>query len=177
MSSKLLAFAASLLIAGSAMAQTAQVEVDNAWARATPGKAENGAAYLTLVSPSGDRLTSVSTPDAQKAELHNMTMEGGVMQMRPLAGVDLPAGQKVTLKPGGMHIMLVGLRQPLKQGDTFPLTLSFEKAGRKEVTVAIQGPGAMGPQAGSSGNAPMGNMPMGNMPTGNMPTGNMPMKQ
>jgi copper(I)-binding protein len=91
------------------------------------------------------------------------------MQMRPLAGVDLPAGQKVTLKPGGMHIMLVGLRQPLKQGDSFPLTLSFEKAGRKEVTVAIQGPGAMGPQAGSSGSAPMGNMPMGNMPTGNMP--------
>jgi hypothetical protein len=161
MSLKLLAFAASLLIAGSAMAQTGQPKIENAWARATPGKAENGAAYLTIVSPVADRLTAVSTPEAKTAELHEMTMQGGVMKMRPLAnGIDLPAGKPVTLKPGGMHIMLMGLKQPLKKGESFPLTLTFEKGGTKEVNVAVEGPGAMGSQAGSMGNMPMGNMPM-----------------
>ena len=155
MSPKLLALAASLLIAGSAAAQTGQIEVKNAWARATPGIAENGAAYLTIVSPVADRLTGVSTPEAKKAELHNMTMEGGIMRMRPLSGVELPAGQPVTLKPGGTHIMLMGLKQPLKQGESFPLTLSFEKTGSKEVTVAVEGPGAMGPQAQGMGHMPM----------------------
>jgi hypothetical protein len=170
MTSKLLAFAASLLlIAGSAMAQTGQPKIENAWARATPGKAENGAAYLTIVSPVPDKLTGVSTPDAKAAELHEMTMEGGVMKMRPLAnGVDLPAGKPVTLKPGGMHIMLMGLKQPLKKGESFPMTLTFEKAGTREVQVAVEGPGAMGPQAGGSSSAPMGKA-MGNMPMGNMP--------
>jgi copper(I)-binding protein len=150
MLSKPLAFAACLLIAGAAVAQTGQVELKDAWARATPGKAENGAAYLTIVSPGADRLVSVSTPVAKKAELHTMTTEGGVMKMRPLAGVDVPAGQPVTLKPGGAHIMLMGLNQPLQAGQSFPLTLSFEKAGQREVTAAIEKPGAMGPggQAG-----------------------------
>jgi len=160
MSSKLLALAASLLIAGSAAAQTGQPDIKNAWARATPGRTENGAAYLTIVSPGPDRLTGVSTPQASKAELHNMTMQNGVMEMRPLAGIDLPAGQPVTLKPGGMHIMLVGLKQPLKKGESFPLTLSFEKAGSKEVTVAVEAPGAMAPQAGGVGTMPIGHMPM-----------------
>jgi len=154
MLSKPLAFAACLLIAGAAVAQTGQVELKDAWARATPGKAENGAAYLTIVSPGADRLVSVSTPVAKKAELHTMTTEGGVMKMRPLAGVDVPAGQPVTLKPGGAHIMLMGLNQPLQAGQSFPLTLSFEKAGQREVTVAIEKPGAMGP-GGQAGGMPM----------------------
>jgi copper(I)-binding protein len=154
MSSKLLAFVASLLIGGvGAVAQTpqpsSQVEIENAWARATPGQAENGAAYMMLVSPSADRLTAVSTPVAAKAELHTMSMEGGVMKMRPLGGVDLPAGQPVALKPGGMHVMLLGLKHPLQQGQSFPLTLTFEKAGTREVNVAVEKPGAVGPQSGS----------------------------
>ena len=168
MSLKLLAFAASLLLAGAAMAQTvtptdqsqSQIQVKDAWARATPGKAENGAAYLTIVSPVSDRLTGVSTPVAKQAELHNMTMEGGVMKMRPLADVDLPANQPVTLKPGGVHIMLMGLNRPLKPGETFPLTLSFEKGGQREVTVAVERAGAMGPHAGGMENMPMGKMPI-----------------
>src|SRR5580700_10074545 len=161
MSLKLLAFAASLLLTGAAIAQTGrstnEIEVKDAWARATPGKAENGAAYLTIVSPASDRLTGVSTPIAKQAELHNMTMEGGVMKMRPLADVDLPANQPVTLKPGGTHIMLVGLNQPLKPGQSFPLTLSFEKAGNREVTVSVETPGAMGPkgQSGAGMSMPM----------------------
>src|SRR3989442_1741534 len=140
-----LAFAACL-IAGAAMAQSSQVELKDAWARATPGKGENGAAYLTIVSPGGDRLVSVSTRVAKKAELHTMTTEGGVMKMRPLAGLDVPAGEPVTLKPGGAHIMLMGLNQPLQAGQSFPLTLAFEKAGQREVTVAVEKPGAMGPE-------------------------------
>lgn len=159
MSMKLLAFAASLLLAGGAMAQTGappgQIEVENAWARATPGKAENGAAYLTIVSPVADRLTGLSTPVAKQAELHNMTMEGGVMKMRPLTDVDLPANQPVTLKPGGTHIMLMGLTRPLKPGETFPLTLSFDKSGQREITVTIEKAGAMGPEGHSGADMPM----------------------
>ena len=71
-----------------------------------------------------------------------MTMAGGVMTMRPLAGIDLPAGQKIILKPGGAHIMLVGLKQPLRLGQSFPLTLYLEKAGTGEVTVTVAKAGA-----------------------------------
>jgi periplasmic copper chaperone A len=147
MSFKFIAFAASLVVASAAMAQTSQLEVTNAWARATPGKAENGAAYLTIQSPTPDRLMSASSPVAKKAELHTMSMEGMVMKMRPLAGLDIPAGQPVTLKPGGEHIMLEGLGAPLREGQSFPLTLTFEKAGIRTVTVAIEKPGAAGPAA------------------------------
>ena len=70
-----------------------------------------------------------------------------VMKMRPLAGLDIPAGQPVTLKPGGEHIMLLGLNQPLREGQTFPLTLDFEKAGQRAVTVIVGKPGAAGPVA------------------------------
>ena len=147
MSFKFLALAASLVVASAALAQTNQLDVSNAWARATPGKAENGAAYLTIQSPTPDRLLTVSSPVAKKAELHTMSMEGMVMKMRPLAGVDIPAGQPVTLKPGGQHVMLLGLDAPLREGQTFPLTLTFEKAGTRTVTVAIEKPGAAGPAA------------------------------
>jgi copper(I)-binding protein len=147
MSFKFLALAASLVVASAALAQTTQLEVSNAWARATPGKAENGAAYLTIQSPTADRLLSLSSPVAKKAELHTMSMEGMVMKMRPLADLDIPAGQPVTLKPGGQHVMLLGLDAPLREGQSFPLTLTFEKAGTRMVTVAIEKPGAAGPAA------------------------------
>jgi len=145
MSIRLLAFAASLALASAALAQTSQLEVSDAWARATPGKAETGVAYLTIRSPTSDRLVSASSPVAKKAELHTMEMAGMVMKMRPLAGLDIPAGQPVTLKPGGEHIMLLGLNRPLREGQSFPLTLNFEKAGTRTVTVAVEKPGAAGP--------------------------------
>src|SRR5947209_20516151 len=109
MSIKILAFAAGLAVASAALAQPAELEINNAWARATPGKSENGAAYLTIQSPTADRLVSASSPVAKKAELHTMSMQGMVMKMRPVSGVDVPAGQPVSLKPGGEHIMLIGL--------------------------------------------------------------------
>jgi copper(I)-binding protein len=134
----LAALAALLLIAGAAAAESGAVEVSDAWARATPAKAETGAAYLTLKAAAGDRLVGLSTPVADKAELHEMTMDGSVMKMRQLASLDLPAAKAVVLKPHGTHIMLIGLHQPLKNGQSFPLTLRFDKAGAREVTVAIE---------------------------------------
>ena len=145
MSIKILAFAAGLVVASAALAQPAQLEVNNAWAGATPGKAENGVAFLTIQSPTADRLVSASSPVAKKAELHTMSMQGMVMKMRPITGLDIPAGQPVTLKPGGEHIMLMGLDQPLHEGQSFPLTLDFEKAGPRTVTVTVEKAGARGP--------------------------------
>jgi copper(I)-binding protein len=142
---KFLAVAACLAVTSAALAQTGQLEVSNAWARATPAKAENGIAYLTIRSPTPDRLLSVSSPVAKKAELNTMEMSDMVMKMRPLASLDIPAGQPVTLKPSGEHIMLMGLNGPLREGQSFPLTLTFEKAGAREVTVAVEKPGAAGP--------------------------------
>jgi periplasmic copper chaperone A len=144
MSIKILAFAAGLAVASAALAQPAQLEI-NAWARATPGKSENGAAYLTIQSPTPDRLVSASSPVAKKAELHTMSMQGMVMKMRPMTGLDIPAGQPVALKPGGEHIMLMGLSQPLHEGQSFPLTIDFEKAGPRTVTVTVEKAGAKGP--------------------------------
>jgi copper(I)-binding protein len=152
---KSIIFVICLLVAGAAMAQAGQIDVKDAWARATPGKAENGAAYLTIVSPTADRLVSVSSPAAKKAGLHTMTMDGGVMKMRPLVGVDVPANEPVTLKPGGMHIMLQGLNEPLQAGKSFLLTLTFEKAGQREVEVAVEKPGAMGPEGHAGMQLPM----------------------
>ncbi len=131
-----------------------ELEVDNAWARATPGKSNVGAAYLTIQSPSADKLVAASTPVAKKAELHTMTMTGMVMKMRPLAAVDIPAGQPVKLAPGGMHIMLMGLKAPLKAGQSFPLTLTFDKAGSRTVNVAVEKVGAGGPMP-MAGQQPM----------------------
>ncbi|MGA8754959.1 MAG: copper chaperone PCu(A)C [Stellaceae bacterium] len=142
-----------MLTAAVASAQTGQLAVDNAWARATPGKSDIGAAYVTIHSPTDDRLVAASTPVAKKAELHTMEMSGMVMKMRPISSIDIPAGQSVSLAPGGMHIMLMGLKQPLKAGQSFPLTLTFVKAGTRTVNVAVEKVGASGPM-------PAGTMPM-----------------
>jgi len=152
---KRLAIAGCLLISATALAQPRQVDIKDAWARATPGKAENGAAYLTIVSPTPDRLVAVSSPAAKKASLHTMTMDGGVMKMRPLDGLDVPANQPVTLKPGGIHIMLQGLNEPLQAGKSFPLTLTFEKAGERQIEVAVEKAGAMGPEGHAGMQMPM----------------------
>jgi copper(I)-binding protein len=164
MRSKLLAFAAGLMMfSGAAVAQSnGDVKITEAWARATPGGAQTAAAYVTVESATGDRLTGASTPAAQKAEIHEMTMDGNVMRMRPVGGIDLPAGKAVTLKPGGYHIMMTGLAKPLQQGQTFPLTLDFAKAGQRQVTVSVEKIGAMGPGGTSDSGS---NMPGMAMPT------------
>lgn len=148
---KILPVAAALfLFAGAVFAAPGGlIEVRNAWARATPGGASTGAAYMTLQSPSGDSLIGASTPVARKAEMHEMTMSGTVMKMRQLSAVPLPPGQKVTLQPGHIHIMLLGLKKPLRVGESFPLTLDFAKAGRREITVPVETIGAMGARQGA----------------------------
>jgi periplasmic copper chaperone A len=123
------------------------VAVMQPWARATPGMSKIGAVYLTLRSPRADTLVAAATPAAREAQLHEMEMSGMVMKMRPLKSVALPAGHPVVFAPGGMHIMLMGLKAPLRAGDSFPLTLTFAKAGNETVTVAVAKVGAMGPPA------------------------------
>ncbi len=152
MSRKFVLFAALLLAAGAAAAQTGSVAVTDAWARATPS--EIGVAYLTLQSPVADRLTGLSTPVAQTAQLHTTSREGGIIKMRLIPALDLPAGEPIRLEPGGTHIMLVGLTEKLIPGQSFPLTLTFEKAGTREVTVSVAKAGAMGPEKASEAGKP-----------------------
>ena len=92
---------------------------------------------MTLHSERADRLLGGSTPVAERFELHTMAMQGDVMQMRQLDKVDLPAGQKVELKPGGLHVMFIGLKQPLTVGSKVPVTLRFERAGEVKIEMAV----------------------------------------
>ena len=162
---------ATLLAAGFAVCaaaawaqQPAGMQVDKAWARATPARSTDGVAYLRITnkSPAPDRLIAASTPVAAAASLHESKVEKGIMKMRALEAVTLAPGQTVEFKPNGEHVMLTGLKQPLKQGDTFPLTLKFEKAGEIAVTVKVERAGAM---TMSSGDGMMhGSMDHGTMP-------------
>lgn len=127
---------ALMFVAGSAQAQAV---VDGAFARATMGKPANGAAYLQLSAKSDDVLLSASAPVAAKVEVHTMSMEGDVMKMRALDKLEIKGGEKVDMQPGaGVHLMLMGLKQPLKAGDSFALTLNFRKAGKVKVEVAVK---------------------------------------
>jgi copper(I)-binding protein len=137
-----------LATTGHAQAPTAgPIAVENAWARATPGASTTGAAYLTVTDHGSapDRLIGVTSPVAARAELHTMSNDNGVMTMRGIDGLAVEPGKPVELKPGGNHIMLFDLKQPLHEGDSFPLTLTFEKAGAVQVTVTVEKIGAMGP--------------------------------
>ncbi len=105
-----------------------QVAVDGAWSRATaPGQKVAGV-FLDIVSARDARLVAVTSPVAQTGELHWMTMEGGTMRMRAVDVIELPAGKAVSLKPGGYHVMLFGLKRPLIPGESVPLTLTVETA-------------------------------------------------
>lgn len=135
-------FAAALLFgAGTAFAETA-VKIDGAFARPTIGQQRTSAAYMTIKSAAGaDRLLRVTSPLAAKVELHNHIKDGDVMRMREVPSIDVPAGGAATLAPGGLHIMLLELKQPLKTGESIPLTLEFEKAGKVEVAAPVQAGG------------------------------------
>ena len=129
-----------LLSTGLLQAQEAKsLQVGKAVARATVGKQTTGAAYLQIENKGADDvLLSASSPVAAKVEIHTMAMEGDVMKMRALPQVELKAGQKLEMKPGsGVHLMLMGLKKPLAVGDTFPLTLTFRKAGKVDATVEV----------------------------------------
>jgi copper(I)-binding protein len=126
-------------------AQPARVQVKDVWARDTVGSTANGAVFMTITSPTPDRLVSASTPVANETDL--MTMAGGssMMEMTYLKGIDIPANKPVSLNPMGLHVWLANLKRPLKAGETFPLTLNFAKAGRRAIAVPVIKPGAVAP--------------------------------
>jgi copper(I)-binding protein len=135
--------AAALIVAGPVLAQAPAVHVENAWARATAANAMSGGVFLTVTdSGAPDRLVGASTPVAATAELHETINDNGVMRMRPVAGLAVETGKPVVLKPGSYHVMLMGLRRQLKPGDSFPISLTFEKAGTVTATVTVAAAGA-----------------------------------
>jgi copper(I)-binding protein len=123
------------------------IDIGHPWARPTAAGQKAGGGYLKLTNAGGaDRLVSASSEVADSVELHSMSMDGNVMRMRQVAGIDLPAGQTVELKPGGFHIMFMGLKAPLKEGSKFPVKLKFEKAGEVVVEVKVEQPKAAAPE-------------------------------
>ena len=120
------------------------IAIGHPYARATGAGQPIGGGFLKLVNGGdADRLVSASAEVSKSVELHEMKMEGDVMRMRQVDGIALQAGQTVELKPGGYHLMFVGLKAPLKAGDSFPMKLKFEKAGEVTVDVKVEAPGAM----------------------------------
>jgi copper(I)-binding protein len=142
-----LGLAALLPVAAHAQDVTSKgVTVAHPWARATPGGATVGAAFLEIKTDknTSDRLIGVSSPVAAKAEVHSSSMQNGIMKMRYLDGIDLKPGETHVLKPMGEHIMLFKLKHPLKKGDLVDLTLNFKNAGAITVKAKVEAMGAMG---------------------------------
>ena len=138
--------------------------ITQAWSRATPGGAKVGGGYFTIENKGStpDRLIGGSAEIAGKVQLHEMAMNNGVMTMRQLdKGLVIEPGKTVKLAPGGLHLMLHDLKNPLKQGDKVPVTLEFEKAGKVSVSLDVQGLGAQGP---ANSDATGGEMEMKKMP-------------
>jgi hypothetical protein len=122
--------------------------ISQAWARATAPGVDVGAVYLTIEGgAAGDQLTGASTLRAGMVHLHTVEETGGVAKMRPVEGLEVPAGKRIVLAPKGTHIMLMGLEQPLVAGETFPLSLRFAKAGERTIQVTVRAPNADGPPA------------------------------
>ena len=133
-------------------AQHKNIVVEDVWARASVGR--NGAAFLTVMNKGAtdDRLIAAKSDVSPRVELHTHLMEGNVMKMRQVKDIPVPAGKSVTLKPGGLHVMIIGLKKKLVEGESFPLTLVFEKAGEITVPVPIKRIGAMNGGHGGSMN-------------------------
>ena len=119
-------------------ASAADVKVENAWIRAPAPAQKTASAYVELTSSANAALVAASSPLAERVELHSMTLDGGVMRMRPLPRIDLPAGKTVKLAPNGMHLMLFNPKQPLKPGDKLPLVLSVQPSSGAATTLRIE---------------------------------------
>jgi len=124
------------------------LEISSPWSRATPRGADTGAGYLTIrnTGTTPDRLISAALTAAATVQIHEMTMDNGVMRMRPLAnGLEIKPGESVTLRPNGFHVMFMGLKAPLVKGQTVAGSLTFEKAGTIDVEFAVEAMGSSGP--------------------------------
>ena len=132
-----LASLAATLVASPAWAQTT---VKDAWVRGTVAQQKATGAFMTLTHAQGGKLLSAASPVAGVVEVHEMKMDGNVMKMAAIPSLDLPAGKPVELKPGGYHVMLMDLKQPLKDGETVPLTLTIEGKDGKKETLEVKAP-------------------------------------
>lgn len=142
----------ALVVAAAACSSAlAQVQVTGAWVRGTAGAQKTTGAYLELTSTRGATLVGVESADAALAEIHEMRMEGNVMRMRAVPRLDLPAGTKVELKPGGYHVMLIGLKKSLAKGESVPLRFRIENMDKSvtlvDVTAEVRAPAAGGSQS------------------------------
>ncbi len=160
---RIAALAALLVVGIAGMASAHEVKVGSLdltdlWTRATPPAAPSAGGYLTITNKGTepDRLVAVSSPESDKGEVHEMSMDNGVMKMRALPdGIEIPAGGTVTLAPGGFHLMFITLKEPLAEGGKLPVTLTFEKAGKVDTFLHILAIGAKGMDAGMSHDAGM----------------------
>lgn len=123
-----------------AMPAYAQVTVKDPWVRATVTQQKATGAFMQITSTQDARLIEAKSPVAGVVEVHEMTMEKDVMKMRAVPSLDLPAGKAVELKPGGYHVMLMDLKQQMKEGETVPLTLVIEGKDKKRSTVEVKAP-------------------------------------
>jgi copper(I)-binding protein len=146
-----LAAAAMIAVASSVSFAAEVVKGDitivETWTRATPpnARAGGGFAKITNSGSEADRIVAASSPVSKKTELHEMAVVDGVMKMREMEdGIAVPAGGTVELKPGGLHIMFMGLNEPLKEGETVPVKLTFEKAGEVDIILSVHKMGAKG---------------------------------
>lgn len=140
----------SIFIATASVAVEPALKVAHAWARATAPGAPNGGVFMRIdnAGSADDRLLSAASDRARAVELHTHRMEGGVARMVAQPTIALPAGKATEFAPGGLHVMLIGLVRPLQEGERFPLTLRFEKAGTQQVEVMVRSIGAGAPQTG-----------------------------
>lgn len=139
----------SMMLFAAAAPALAQLQVKDPWVRATVPQQTTSGAFMQLSSSSDVRLVAARTPVAGIVELHEMKMEGDVMKMSAVPGIDIPAGKTVELKPGGYHVMLMDLKRQLKQGETVPITLVVEGKDRKRHTVHVKA--AVRPLAATGG--------------------------
>jgi len=149
MRNAIIAAVLSLALGLGSLARAGDLAVVDAWVRATPPGAGVAAAYLTIDNAGGgaDRLLGASSDAAGRVEVHETRRDGEVMRMRKAEPLDIPAGERVVFGPGGLHVMLMELKEPLRQGDTLPLTLRFEHAGEVRVQASILAGDATDPHA------------------------------
>ncbi|MGN6467869.1 MAG: copper chaperone PCu(A)C [Rhizobiaceae bacterium] len=140
--------------AGDDVVKAGELEISGVWTRAMLPGQPTGGGYLTVSNKgkSADRLLSVSTPDAGRAEIHSMTMKDNVMVMRPVeGGLEIPAGGMVELKPGHFHLMFMDVKKPFRKGDTIAVTLDFEKTGKVEISMPVEAANAKEPHGAMGG--------------------------
>lgn len=135
---KLFAFAVSAVLVGASLHANADVKVTAAWARATVAQQKVTGAFARMESTDAARLVSVTSPVAGHVEIHEMAMDDGVMKMREVGTIAVPAGQAVELKPGGFHLMLMDLKKPVAAGEAVPLSFVFEDKAGKRQTVEVK---------------------------------------